>query len=424
MPQTFKHLVTAICLAAAPMAVAQSDTPAGGEPGADPTAAQTGADDALLTEAELETLVAPVALYPDTLLIQILVASTYPLDVVKADRLLDANADTEANALQDSIKAEGYDASVEVLATAFPEVIADMADHVEWTETMGDAMVAQSDDVMNAVQVMRQQAIDSGALTSGDAQTVEVSNTNEVIIQPTDPEVVYVPQYDPQVVYQDSNTVGDAVMAGAIAFGTYAVMDAIFDNDDPWNNYWGCHNCGGWGGNPIVRNPNIDLDVDGNINIGNKVNIGDGDGIGWKPDDKRRQDAKDKIANKRGPDGATTLPVNKGDTRGDAMRANLSKKSGAADISRPGGANKLPKVDRPSARPTGTKKDAIAKTRPAAKKPAVNRPAVKKPAAHKQVARKAAPAHRPSAMTKKAPARQARASSHRGKAGGGHRGRR
>lgn len=80
-----------------------------------------------------------------------------------------------------------------MLAKAFPDVIADMATHIEWTETVGDAMLAQSDDVMVAIQTMRTQAINSGALISGEEQTVEVTEEEEVIIQPASPEVVYVP---------------------------------------------------------------------------------------------------------------------------------------------------------------------------------------------------------------------------------------
>lgn len=409
------YLTISLLLIGAPMAQAQTEG-----------ASETAATDALLTQAEIETLVSPVALYPDTLLMQILVASTYPLEIVKADNLLLKNAGADSATLESAIDAEGYDPSVGVLATAFPDVISDMAEHVEWTEAMGDAMLAQSDDVMNGIQTMRQQAIDSGALISGAAQTVEVSNDNEVIIQPTDPEVVYVPQYDPQVVYADnSNDVGDAVMAGAIAFGTYAVMDSIFDNDDPWNDYWGCRNCGGWGGNPIIRNPNVDIDVDGNVNIGNEIDLGDRE---WKPDDKRRQDAKDKISNRKGPNGATTLPVKKGDGRGDAMRANLANKTGAADISRPGNAGKLPEINRPSTRPANVKHDAIAKTRPGAGKTPVNRPAAKKPAIKKPAVNKPAGGshkitskapRKSSAMQKRAPSHKARAASHRGGGGGG-----
>ncbi|MDU9003736.1 DUF3300 domain-containing protein [Sedimentitalea todarodis] len=413
------YLTIGLLLSGATMAQAQSEATTDAAP-----------NDALLTQAEIETLVAPVALYPDTLLMQILVASTYPLEIVKADNLLTKNAGADSATLESAIDAAGYDPSVGVLATAFPEVVTDMAEHVEWTEAMGDAMLAQSDDVMSGIQTMRQQAIDSGALISGAAQTVEVNNEDEVIIQPTDPEVVYVPQYDPQVVYADNGSdVGDIVMAGAIAFGTYAVMDAIFDTNDPWNDYWGCRNCGGWSGNPIIRNPNIDIDVDGNVNIGNEIDLGDRE---WKPDDKRRKDAKDKIADRKGPGGATTLPVRKGDNRGDAMRANLAQKSGAADISRPGAAGKLPQVNRPSARPANIKHDAISKTRPGAGKASVNRPASKRPAIKKpaaarpaggshKVTRKAP--HKASAMQKRAPSHKARAASHRG-GGGGHRRRR
>ena len=122
-----------------------------GEDVAEETSTQV-ADEDLLTQTELENLVAPVALYPDTLLIQILVASTNPMEVVKSDRLLEVNEGNDPEVVQAAIEAEGYDESVEVLAVAFPEVIEDMALHIEWTETMGDAMLAQTDDVMAAVQ--------------------------------------------------------------------------------------------------------------------------------------------------------------------------------------------------------------------------------------------------------------------------------
>ena len=106
----------------------------------------------LLTPAELQTLVAPVALYPDTLLIQILVGATAPLDVVKADRVLARSEGADPDLLEEQVKAEGFDESVEVLSLAFPEVLSQMAEHIEWTETVGTAMLAQSDDVLDAVQ--------------------------------------------------------------------------------------------------------------------------------------------------------------------------------------------------------------------------------------------------------------------------------
>ena len=430
MKNPLEYFLIAILVAVPSMPFAQTTDTTTDE------AAQTeAAATDLLTQAELENLVAPVALYPDTLLIQILVAATYPMEIIKSDRFLAMNADADPEALIASIEAEDWDPSVEVLATAFPDVTSDMATHIEWTETVGDAMLAQSDDVMTAVQTMRQQAINSGALISGDAQTVEVvqddvSQAETVVIQPADPEVVYVPQYDPNVAYNTNNVVGDAIVAGAVTFGTFVLLDAIFDNDDPWNDYWGCRNCGGWGGGPIYNNPrDIDIDVDGNVNIGNNVNLGDRpdrrqDG-GWKADDKRQSDAKNKISNRKDGNGKTKLPINKAETRGDSLRAGLSNKSGAADISRPSG-NRKPQVDRPSARPAAAKKAAANKTaaRPKAgaakKKPAVKKPTNRNASAKRPAAKKA-PAKRKSATHKRAPAGKAHAGAKRGKASGAKR---
>lgn len=373
----------------------------------------------LLTQAELENLVAPVALYPDTLLIQILVAATNPLQVVKGDRLLATNEGAEPEVIEAAVDAEEWDESVAVLAKAFPDVIADMATHIEWTETVGDAMLAQSDDVMVAIQTMRTQAINSGALISGEEQTVEVTEEEEVIIQPASPEVVYVPQYDPQVVYaqNNSNVVGDAIVTGAIAFGTFALIDAIFDDDDDWNNYWGCRNCGGWGGGPIYPRPDIDIDVDGNVNIGNSLDLGDRpdrrpDG-GWKADDNRKNEARNKISNKRDDAGKTKLPINKPQTRSDDLRNKLSAKSGAADISRPGGAASAAAVKKTLPKKQGVAKAAnrTAKAKPAIKKPAAKKSPVRKATAPKKIAKK------PKATHKRAAAPKAKAGSKRGGAG-------
>ena len=366
------------------------------------TAAITEETAGLMTPEELQTLVGPVALYPDTLLIQILVAATFPFDVMKADRVLKDNPGKTPEELKPLIAIQAWDESVAVLATAFPEVLTEMAVHVDWTETMGNAMLAQSDDVMDAVQVMREIANETGALVSGEEQTVEVTQDNSgdqtIIIQPTDPEVVYVPQYDPEVVYVDNGVDGgDVVAAGLIAFGTYVVMDAIFDNNDPWNNYWACRNCGGWGGGPIYRNPNIDIDVDGNVNIGNNI----GNNNGWKPDDRRKDKARNDIARKRGPEGNNKLPVKRPD-RGDEMRASLSKKSGAADISRA----KAPRA-------------AVENARPAVNKPA-NRPSVNRPAGNHSgaVARTGAPAKAKAAVHKPTKARAPAAKAQRSSGGG------
>ncbi|WP_412555342.1 DUF3300 domain-containing protein [Shimia sp. MIT1388] len=369
----------------------------------------------LLRSEELETLVAPVALYPDTLLIQVLVAATFPLEVVKADMFLEDNAGVSQEELKPLIEAEDWDDSVEVLATAFPDVLEDMAAHIDWTETVGNAMLAQSDDVMAAVQVQRQAADEAGNLVSGDEQTVEVvqeGDTETIVIQPTDPEVVYVPQYDTETVYvENSSDVGDAVATGLLIFGAFALIDEIFDDDDHWHDYWGCRNCGGWNGRPIIRNPDIDIDIDGD------VNIGDRNTVGWKPSDARQKEARDTIARKRGNDGATSLPVAKPD-RGDKLRSDLAKKSGAADISK----SKTPRagVERPSSPSAADRKAAVERT--TNKTPQRANPRPKTPQAKAKVApkRQAAPTNG-GAMKKRASSHRAGAAASRGRAAAGAR---
>lgn len=321
---------------------------AGAAPETTEDAAGAGtAGDGLLTEAQLEKLVAPVALYPDTVLIQILVGATQPLDVVKAERFLTDNAGADPAELKPEIEAQGWDPSVEVLATAFPEVVSDMATHIEWTETMGDAMLAQSDDVMSAVQVMRRQAINSGALLSGSEQTVVEEPAPEggsdvVVITPTNPQTVYVPQYAPQQVYPETFGLDatDLLIGGAVTFGAVALIDEIFDDNDDWDDYWGCRNCGGWDGGPIVRDPDVDIDVDGDVTInGREINRGDrdltldGNRVGWTPDPERRTEAQAKIAEKRAAGGGG-LKVERTEGRTDALRTKLSSQTGAANIAR------------------------------------------------------------------------------------------
>ncbi len=378
-------LLTLLCPT---VSMAQSDDTASAEP----ASATTASDTELLTEEELRTLVGPVALYPDTLLIQVLVAATFPLEVVKADRYLSDNTETDPEELKPEIEAQGWDDSVTVLATAFPDVLTDMAVHVEWTEAMGTAMLAQSDDVMNAVQDMRAIAAENGTLESGEEQTVEVTQEagdQNITIQPADPQTVYVPQYDPNTVYVQDNT-GDLVTAGLVTFGTVALINEIFDDDDDWYGYWGCRSCGGWGGGPIINNPNVDIDIDGDVNIGDRPDIG------WKPDEKRRDDARDKIADHRDPERAGTLPVNKPD-RGDEMRDRLSKSTGASDISRPDVSRS--EIDRTKAKANAQK----SRSSPEARKAAVDRTKARAPDASSRV-QKAKPAAKPKAPVKAKPA--------------------
>jgi hypothetical protein len=358
------------------------------------------APETLLTSAELETMVAPVALYPDTLLIQVLVAATVPFEVMKADRFVATYASDDAAALKADLEDQGWDPSVTVLATAFPTVLSDMADHMEWTESIGLAMIAQDEDVMAAVQRMRDQAINSGALISNEQQEI-VSKDDEVVITPTDPNIVYVPTYDTKTVYVEDNS-NDALAAGLILLTTFVLIDNIFDNDDHWHGYWGCRNCAGWGGRPIYNRPDIDIDINGDVNIGNDINRDKG----WKPSDRDHKNAQDTIANRRGSDGKTKLTTRKSDSKSNDLRNKLTKSTGSRDISK-GGAKKLPQADNRKASAKKTPINKRSKAKP------VNRTKAPAKKARSRTATKPA-ARKSSAMNKSASAPRTRSAQKRG----------
>jgi hypothetical protein len=147
----------------------------------------------------LQQLVAPIALYPDSLVAQILAASTFPEQVVQADRWVQAHPDLKGDALAKAVDQQPWDPSVKAL-TAFPAVLGNMDKNLSWTSSLGDAYYNQGDNVMDAVQVMRQNAQQAGNLKTTPEQTVTTQGSTTVI-QPTDPSVVYVPAYDPWLVY-------------------------------------------------------------------------------------------------------------------------------------------------------------------------------------------------------------------------------
>jgi len=192
-------LVLALVLAAAPLHA--QDSTSGSS-----SSAASSSDEKPVSQAELEQLVAPIALYPDALVAQVLMASTYPLEVVEAARWRKAHEDLKGEDLEDALQKETWDASVKSLA-AFPQTLAMMNDKLSWTTQLGDAFLAQQKDVMNAVQVLREKAKAAGNLKSNDQQTVKVEATptgtqsQTIIIEPASTKVVYVPTYNPMVVY-------------------------------------------------------------------------------------------------------------------------------------------------------------------------------------------------------------------------------
>ena len=156
-----------------------------------------------LSPDQLDDLVAPIALYPDSLLGQVLVASTYPLELVEAGQWLQQHSGEQGRALEDAAREQNWDPSIQALV-AFPDVIRQLTSDVRWTTDLGNAFLAQQSDVMDAVQDMRARARDRGRLVSNTQQTVRSEyddGRNVISIEPANPEVVYVPTYNPVYVW-------------------------------------------------------------------------------------------------------------------------------------------------------------------------------------------------------------------------------
>jgi hypothetical protein len=196
------------------------------------------------TPDQLQQLVAPIALYPDALVAQVLAASTYPAQVVEADRWMQQHSNLQGAALGQQVDQQQWDPSVKAL-TQFPTVLANLDKNITWTSGLGDAYTNQQQDVMNAVQVMRQRAEQSGNLKTSQQETVSTQGST-IIIQPVNPEVVYVPEYDPWIVYGAPIV----VYPGWYPFaGLYLGGPGIFFGDGFGIGYfggfgWGWHNWG------------------------------------------------------------------------------------------------------------------------------------------------------------------------------------
>jgi hypothetical protein len=218
------------------------------------TAPPEQAQAATLPPEQLDSLVAPVALYPDQLLSQTLVASTYPLEVIQLKQWLDQHKDLKDKALADAVQQQNWDPSIQGLA-ALPDVVKQLADNIKWTTDLGNAVLAQEADVMAAVQRMRKTAQDKGNLKSSEQQKVEtqtVQDKSVIVIEPTNPEVVYVPSYNPAYVYgapiYPYPSVYYPTGGLALTFGLGVAMGAF------WSGGWGYG--AGWGGGNINVNNN------------------------------------------------------------------------------------------------------------------------------------------------------------------------
>src|ERR1051325_4882612 len=227
---------------------------------------------------QLDSLVAPIALYPDNLLSQTLVASTYPLEIIQLQQWLERNPDLakDQKKLAEAVKKQPWDASIQAMA-ALPDVVKRLSDDIQWTTDLGNAFLTQQKDVMDAIQRMRGKAKDSGALASNQQQKVQtqtIESKEVIVIEQSNPEVVYVPSYNPTVVYGAPvypyppiyypPSTGAVIAASAISFGVGLAMGAAWGGG--WG--WGC----GWGGGDIDVNMNNNFNRNTNISGGNRVN--------------------------------------------------------------------------------------------------------------------------------------------------------
>ncbi len=161
--------------------------------------AQSSASPVKPSPKELQQLVAPIALYPDALVAQILAASTYPTEIVEADRWMQRHSDLKGEKLAKEVDKQDWDPSAKALAQ-FPSVLENMDKNLSWTSSLGEAYANEPQDVTNGVQEMRQQARKAGHLNSNEQEQVSTQG-NTIIIEPASPDVVYVPAYDPWLVY-------------------------------------------------------------------------------------------------------------------------------------------------------------------------------------------------------------------------------
>jgi hypothetical protein len=267
-------VVVAVFLAGTAAVDAQTPTTSSAPPPAEGSANKTPP----FKKEELESILAPIALYPDALLAQIFMASTYPLEVVEAARWQKEHPDVKGDAVAGAVQSQTWDPSVKSLV-AFPSVLTMMNEKIDWTQKLGDAFLAQQKEVMQSVQVLRNKAKETGNLKSSKEVTVKEEPApagspapQTIIIESPDPEVVYVPSYNPTVVYGAWSypyyppyyyyPPGYAAGAAFWSFTAGVIVGGAI---------WG--NCN-WGGNDV----DIDINRQNNFNK-NEINRGDRNNI-------------------------------------------------------------------------------------------------------------------------------------------------
>ena len=303
--------------------------------------AQSAEEPKAFKQEELDQILAPIALYPDDLLSQVLMASTYPLEVVQAERWVKQNKSLKGDALADALEKQDWDPSVKSLVN-FPDVLTMMSEKLDWTQKLGDAFLEQQKEVMDTIQKLRQKADEAGNLkTTSEQKVIVEKETKTIVIEPANPQTVYVPTYNPTVVYgawwypayPPYYYYPPGYVAGAaFSFAAGVAVGAA------WGYAWG--GCNWHGGD-------VDIDIDRNTNINNNIDrskykdkAGTGTGQGgkgkWEHNPEHRKGASYR-------DQGTAQKFNKASTR-EATQARDSfrgrAEQGSRDLSK-GGAGQL-----------------------------------------------------------------------------------
>jgi hypothetical protein len=302
-------------------------------------AAAGGQSDAKIPADQLDSLVAPIALYPDPLLAQTLAASTYPLEIIQLQQWMSKNTNLKDKALADAVAKQPWDPSVSALA-AFPDLVKQLSENIKWTTDLGNAFLAQENDVMDAVQRMRVKAKDTGNLKSSEQQKVEtkvIESKSVVVIEPSSPDVIYVPSYNPTVVYGAPAypyppiaypPPGYYAAGMALSFGVGVAMGAAWGGCCGWNS--------GWGGNNNVTINNNNNFVNNSNRVNNRQNVRAGNG-NWQHNPQHRGGTPYGNRQTASRFGGTA----RGDSRANRQanaRQNIQRSGQAGNLNRGGGA--------------------------------------------------------------------------------------
>src|SRR5437899_1683934 len=308
---------------------------------------QSGDQVSKIPPDQLDSLVAPIALYPDPLLAQTLAASTYPLEIIQLQQWLLKNPGLKDKALADAVAKQSWDPSIQAMA-GLPDVVKRLADDIQWTTDLGNAFLAQQNDVMDAVQRMRKKAQDSGNLKSTEQQKVEtkvIESKSVIVVEQANPQVVYVPSYDPVVVWVPPvypyppiyyPPPGYYAAGLAISFGVGMMMGAFWSGGWGWNSGWG-------GNNDININNNNNFNRNSDIGGGNRPSQQPGRGGGGRGDSSWKHNSQHRGGAPYGDRGT----ANKfgGTARGDSLsnrqasaRQQVGRQGGHLASSRGGGA--------------------------------------------------------------------------------------